>query len=292
MGTYETGLRTAISGINLGAMEFCYVPAGAFVMGSFDDEALNAELPLHEVNLPYHYWLARFPVTRAQYAEFVHYSGYDVDLSRWANGRERHPASELSWYDAQALARWLNDIWRMQGVLRGEWRVVLPSEAEWEKAARGGMLIPMTPLVQDIKTGVHHLLGTAPMIVNSDPARRFPWGERFESGAATVSRLGINRSTPVGSGRHAESPYGCLDMAGNVWEWTRSTFAPYPYVVGDGREKPDLSGDVSGRVLRGGSYRQPSRCATASFREWLEPLRRNQDCGVRLALVPESVAAI
>jgi formylglycine-generating enzyme required for sulfatase activity len=154
------------------------------------------------------------------------------------------------------------------------------------------MLIPMTPLVQDIKTGVHHLLGTAPMIVNSDPARRFPWGERFESGAATVSRLSINRSTPVGSGRHAESPYGCLDMAGNVWEWTRSTFAPYPYVAGDGREKPDLSGDVSGRVLRGGSYRQPSRCATASFREWLEPLRRNQDCGVRLALVPESVAAI
>ncbi len=285
MGIYRMGIRTAISGVALDTMEFCYVPAGSFVMGCVDDEALNAELPLHEAHLAKHYWLGRFPVTRAQYAEFVSLSGYDVDITRWSNGRERHPAVEISWHDALALCAWLTEHWRARGLLPREWRVGLPSEAEWEKAARGGVLVPLSPVIQDVRTGVHHLIGDVPMIVNPAPARRYPWGDVFHAGAANVMGLGVNRSVPVGSGRGGESPYGCLDMAGNVWEWTRSAFAAYPYVSNDGREDLALIDGVEGRVLRGGSFRQPARCATTSFRDWLDPLRRNRDCGVRLALL-------
>jgi hypothetical protein len=148
-------------------MQFCYVPAGPFWMGS---EKGGEYERLHQVDIPYDYWLGRYPVTNAQFAEFVADKGYEEAgfwpearaADRWKPGfyrdwgdewRERpsdygypftidnHPVVGVSWYEALAFARWLTRRWREKGWLPQDWQISLPSEAEWEKAARGGELV-------------------------------------------------------------------------------------------------------------------------------------------------------
>jgi len=188
-----------------------YVPAGEFTMGSdtYDDEK-----PIHSVNLDA-YYIDKFEVTNAKYAECVDAGVCDSPKQSASYTRtayysnpefDNYPVIYVSWDMAKTYCEW-----------RGG---RLPTEAEWEKAARG-------------------LDG-----------RTYPWGEDI-----SCDKLNYNNckgdTTKVGSYAAGVSPYGLYDMAGNVWEWTSSLYKPYPYTTNDGREDSLSS---NSRALRGGSW--------------------------------------
>jgi len=209
--------------------EMILIPAGEFLMGSDpgrDKDASESEQPQHTLYLP-DYYIARTPVTNAQYAAFVHATGHDLP-EHWKSrkppeGKGDHPMVHVSWEDAVAYCAWLSQ------VTGKPYR--LPSEAEWEKAARG------------------------------TDGRIYPWGdEPPDEGRCNSDK--VRATTPVGRySPQGDSPYGCADMAGNVWEWTRSLLGKevlkpdfrYPYSPGDGREDLKASADIL-RVVRGGSW--------------------------------------
>ena len=153
----------------------------------------------------------------------------------------------------------LGKLIRQQG-----WQVTLPSEAEWEKAARGR------------------------------DGRIFPWEGEFENSRANSGETGIGRTTAVGSFRSGASPCGCLDMAGNVWEWTRGlwgedVFEPaskYPYKQ-DEREDVNAPPGVL-RVLRGGAFVSDRRFVRCAFRSWNNPDYRFISIGFRVVVLPSS----
>jgi formylglycine-generating enzyme required for sulfatase activity len=224
--------------------ELILIPAGEFLMGSDPQEdqyAKKHEQPQHTMYLP-DYYLAKTPVANAQYAAFVEATDHERP-GHWkggkpARGKEDHPVVQVSWHDAVAYCNWLTE------VTGKAYR--LPSEAEWEKGARG------------------------------TDGRIYPWGNQWDSERCNSGQGGPGGTTPVGAYPEGASPYGLLDMAGNVWEWTRSLQGQdglkldfkYPYNPEDGRE--DL-GAKGLRVLRGGavSYVQwDVRCAS---RHWNPP---------------------
>ena len=159
--------------------------------------------------------------------------------------------------------------------------VALPGEAEWEKAARGGLEIPREPYLSPPRG-----LLTPPKTTlrpNPHPTSRYPWGDGFDPDKANTAETGLGTTTAVGTFPLGASPYGVLDLSGNVWEWTRSIPKDYPYDPTDGRE--DLQVDAP-RVLRGGSFviRWNAR---AAVRNWLNPSVRYRDYGFRVVVVPE-----
>jgi formylglycine-generating enzyme required for sulfatase activity len=202
----------------------CDVPAGPFLMGSDPKKDAQAnkdrELPQRSVTLGA-YQIAKYPVTVVEYACFVWATGHAEPKSphnhlTWTQQREGrldHPIVNVSWHDVVAYTKWLAE-------QTGQpWR--LPTEAEWEKAARG--------------TDGH----------------LYPWGNKWAVAKANTSVGKKGNTTPVDSYPDGASPYGVLDMAGNVWEWTSTIFKPYLYVATDGRERAESN---EGRVLRGGSW--------------------------------------
>jgi formylglycine-generating enzyme required for sulfatase activity len=203
--------------------ETVLIPAGEFLMGSEpreDGDARSDELFRHAVYLP-DYFMARTPVTNAQYAVFVEAAGRKPPAhwkdSRPPQGKVDHPVVWVSWYDAMAYCKWLAE------ATGQPYR--LPSEAEWEKAARGM------------------------------DGRVYPWGNEWDAEQCNTGESGRGGTTPVGSYPQGQgaSPYGVLDMAGNVWEWTRSKYKNYPYAPADGREDARAGADIL-RVMRGGSW--------------------------------------
>jgi formylglycine-generating enzyme required for sulfatase activity len=207
--------------------EMVEIPAGAFTMGS--NEGPEDERPAHEVTVRA-YSIDRFPVTNAEYAEFLNAqlarAGatarlYDIDDpdarihrrgERWLadKGYENHPVTEVSWAGAAAFC-----------VARGK---RLPTEAEWEKAARG------------------------------TDARRYPWGSQPPERRRAQFAAGWNETAPVDNFPGGASPYGVREMAGNAWQWVSSAYRPYPYSATDGREDPK-PGAVRG--TRGGGHDSP-----------------------------------
>src|SRR6266540_6559181 len=205
-----------------GEMEFVEVPAGKFMMGSSNqDEPPDDEKPQHTLDIPYDYFMARFPVTNAQYAAYVNAKGLIHPVSDWRDsGKGDHPVVNVSWNDAMAYCQWLNDL--PSNELPSGVVLRLPTEAEWEKAARG----------------------TDGLI--------YPWGNIFDKNKCNTDEGGKNDTTSVGAySPSGDSPYGAADMVGNVWEWTHSLFEKYPYEADDGREDENVSGD---HVQRGGSF--------------------------------------
>lgn len=200
------------------------VAAGAFVMGR--DDGPPDERPAHSVTLP-DFLIDRLPVTNRRYAAFLNAAGpltaqggrrYDSDdgdarihrvNGRWQvdAGYEEHPVMEVPWIGARDYCQWAG--------------AHLPSEAEWEKAARG-----------------------------SD-RRRYPWGDAAPDATRARFAAGWNDTRPVSAHPAGASPYGVLDMAGNAWEWVSSAYRPYPYRADDGREDP-VPGPV--RATRGGGH--------------------------------------
>jgi formylglycine-generating enzyme required for sulfatase activity len=234
--------------------EMVTVPAGPFTMGSpgtaLDEDA--AEKPVHQVDLA-EFRIDKCEVTNAQFARFLTamertqddagrewvwvdpYLQLEQANGEWRPkaGMEKLPVVNVTWYGATAYARWAGKR--------------LPTEAEWEKAARGA------------------------------DGRKFPWGPNMDH---SRFRLGFDRLLPVGSFPTGASPYGCLDMAGNVWEWTSSLFRPYPYVATDGREDPD---STDRRVARGGSWTGEPHIAHAAYRFRPYPTFRHCYLGFRCA---------
>lgn len=202
------------------------VPAGSFLMGSSDEEIVkvvrelgggelgpdvkwfSAERPQHRVYLD-EFYIDKYEVTNKKYKEFVDATGHPTPR-HWENGtypqgREDHPVVYVSWEDANAYCQWAGKR--------------LPTEQEWEKAARG------------------------------TDARIWPWGNTFDKAKCNVESWEGSDSKPVGSYPGGASPYGAYDMAGNVWEWTDSWYDAYP---GSKLRTPEFGKKL--RVLRGGSW--------------------------------------
>ena len=203
----------------------CNVPAGVFLMG-------NGRHGLQ----PYPvdgaaFAIARYPVTVAEYACFIREYPHRAPL-KWRKQMEglNHPVTFMTWGDALAYAAWLTE-------RTGQpWR--LPSEAEWEKAA-----------CWNPHTGATTL---------------YPWGASFDESYCNTYSGGISGTLAVGMYPHGGSPCGAQDMSGNVYEWTHSRFAPYPYSIHDGREDESVAGK---RTIRGGSWASHDEHATAVYRK-------------------------
>lgn len=200
--------------LNVDHMRFSFVPRGPFWMGAADEP--DAILHLNE-SLNHDYWIARAPVTIAQMKQFVISSGYQPKEPDCLQGAENRPVVFVTWHDCQAFCEWLTGRW--QNKLPKGWRVMLPSEPEWEKAARGGLQIPQSLRYATPETGFPDAQMT--LRDNPFPQRVYPWGDEF---LADHTNVGMNVGAPSTPGCFAQgrNPYGCDDMAGNVWEWTRS----------------------------------------------------------------------
>ena len=252
---------------------FVEIPAGTFLMGSTkgDQLASDAEKPQHKLSLP-RYYVARYPVTVAQFRAFVDASGYIPEDEDCLHGLLNHPVVDITWYEALKYCQWLTERLRewegtpepLACLLRQEgWQVTLPSEAEWEKAARG------------------------------NDGRRYPWGDMPDPTRDNYGETGILRTSAMGCFPTGASPFGCLDMAGNVVEWTRSLWGVdpgkpdyrYPYKPRDGRESLKAARNVA-RVLRGGVFISPLRLMRCAYRFRLNPLDSGADVGFRVAVCP------
>jgi len=232
----------------------CDVPAGDFTMGSdkaHDPEARDNEQPQYEIFVP-HFQIAAYPVTVAEYGHYltanpkvaVPKTAGDVTWQKQQT-RADHPVVLISWLDAIAYAQWVAQ------VMGQPWR--LPTEAEWEKAARG-----------------------------SD-GRIYPWGNTWEKARTNTSDGGPKTTTPVGTyvEKADASPYGVHEMAGNVWEWTSSIYQQHPPYRVDTCEND--SDRTSARVLRGGSWLDNPWNARAANRLRYDPFNSSGYSGVRLA---------
>jgi formylglycine-generating enzyme required for sulfatase activity len=240
-----------------GGIEFVRVPKGKFIMGSKDDNKLayGNEKPQHTVEIPHDYWIARYPVTNDQFAKFVEATQHKHEWARDWQSKLDHPVVNVSWQDAMDYCKWLNE--RLHAEI-GDGEIRLPTEAEWEKAARG------------------------------ERGNEWPWGNEFDKTKCNSSeggKGGKGGTTPVGAySPQGDSPYGAADMAGNVWEWCHSIWKPYPYKVDDGREE---SGS-GGRVLRGGAWNFIEGFARCAFRSRDSPGGRLGNVGLRVVVAPNS----
>jgi len=237
------------------------VPAGEFLMGAqkkdsskpnYDPEASSSESPVHPVCLG-EYRIGRYPVTVCEYQRFVDDGGYTKEDHWPSKGFGKWPAPEewedqlqhpnrpvvcVSWYEAAAYAAWAG--------------CRLPTEAEWERAARG------------------------------TDGRRYPWGDDEPNPALLNSwESRIHEPTPVGLYPGGASPNGVLDMAGNVWEWCSDWYGGYADA-----EVSDPRGPASGpaRVVRGGSWGSYARLCRSAYRDGIEPERRGGRLGFRVVL--------
>jgi formylglycine-generating enzyme required for sulfatase activity len=240
---------------------FIRIPSGKFLMGSDrkqDKSIAEYEGPQHELDLPYDYYVARYPVTVAQYKSFIEQTGYKTPYEKSLLGVSNHPVSYVTWYDAMEYCRWLSAKMKAlsldklknsrseeqfafwQGLTEGNLHLSLPSEAEWEKAARGM------------------------------DGRIYPWGNDFDSNCANIESTGIGMTTTVGCFSSGSSPYGVMDMSGNVWEWTRSLWEEYPYVLGKAREDVNAPNEIR-RVVRGGHFGHRPEIARCACRHGSNP---------------------
>ncbi|HSO27015.1 MAG TPA: SUMF1/EgtB/PvdO family nonheme iron enzyme [Anaerolineales bacterium] len=259
---------------------FVLIPAGDFLMGSNrkkDRHAPEDEMPQHKLSVT-DYYIMRYPVTNDQYAQFVAATNHRAPLF-WREGQpsageEQNPVVGVAYNDALAFCRWAAQETGLP--LR------LPTEPEWEKAARG------------------------------PDGRLYPWGDQWEEGRCNSSEAKIGGVTPVGQFSPAgDSPYGVGETAGNVQEWISSLYGPYPYDATDGREVlvnnlnpsellPKLrdtgctmlidswEAALDKSMLRGGSFLESkfeSRCA---YRSWAAPMHRSGDTGFRCVYEQDS----
>jgi formylglycine-generating enzyme required for sulfatase activity/energy-coupling factor transporter ATP-binding protein EcfA2 len=243
-------------------MEFRTVPAGPFRMGSEQDEQIGLpnEWPAHDCDLPYQYRIGKYSVTVAQFREYIEATGTNLEPSYGLHEPVNQPMTWVSWFGAMAFCRWLEDRWRKNGLLEDDWSVTLPSEAEWEKAARG-------------------LDG-----------RRYPWGNEPNGALANTKEAGSDISA-IGCFPDGASPYGCEEMIGNVWEWTRSLWGKdkrepsyvYPYVKEDGREDIAASSEIF-HVVRGASRFFSLKNARCAVRQ--PEFNSHGFIGFRVAVLP------
>ena len=227
-------------------MEMVYVPEGTFIMGSEDSDADGDEKPVRHVRLDA-YWIDKYEVNNAQYAQCVADGGCTTPglvrsytrTSYYGNAEyDNYPVVNVDWHQAQNYCQWAG----------GD----LPTEAQWEKAARGA------------------------------EGNKYPWGD--ESPNSNLANYNDNNgdTTAVGSYPRGASPYGAMDMAGNVWEWVKDwykdTYDPAQ------TDEPEGPGSGTNRVLRGGSWISYVRFMRSSYRYSVNPTVTDDDVGFRCVL--------
>ena len=246
-----------------------HIPAGEFKMGGSDDEAFDDELPVHDVYLDAFY-IDKYPVTNAQFKEFVdanplwkkpktssffrqikYHDGYYLlhwDKDNFPKERYNHPVVNVSWYAAMAYAHWIGKR--------------LPTEAEWEKAARGGL-----------------------------PEQKYPWGDMIDGSKANYEKR-RQHTTPVG--RYPANGYELYDMVGNVWEWCLDEWDKSYYAFTT-KENPLCGGSIDGivrnymnskslHVLRGGSWYNSVENVRTAKRSGSIPTYANLNIGFRCVM--------
>ncbi|MCP4428326.1 MAG: SUMF1/EgtB/PvdO family nonheme iron enzyme [Chloroflexi bacterium] len=249
------------------------IPAGTFLMG---DEK-------REIKIDTPFAIARYPVTNGQFERFVTDGGY---TEKWQNcwtpdgwqyrtennwqeprywddlkwNRPNQPVVGVSWYEALAFCNWLTHQLRAANELTAQQTVALPTEAEWERAAR-------------------HTDG-----------RKYPWGEKWRDGIANSKEAGLERTTAVSIFPHNRTEAGVLDMSGNVWEWCQTRWRdekrkeyPERYDGNDGRE--ELSGDIW-RVVKGSAYYSDANALRCAYRVGNYPYNGRDDLGFRVCVRP------
>jgi formylglycine-generating enzyme required for sulfatase activity len=230
-------------------LDCVYVPAGPFPMGSDprrDNFSRPEEEPQHEVMLSA-YHIGRYPVTNAQFAAFAAQTDYAFT---YPAGRDLHPVVHEHFAQVNAFCAWL--------AAENGLNVRLPSEAEWEKAARG------------------------------DDGRLYPWGDAWDTQRLNSAQGGANETTPVAQyDALGLSPHGVADMVGNIWEWVSDWFddACYSRRAGQGAVV-DPHGPETGthRVLRGASFYHRQSGARVARRHKYIPASRCYDIGFRVAV--------
>ncbi len=251
----STALTSAQQAASMDGM--ILIPAGAFVMGSTGKEGKVGfdigvdELPQHEVYLD-SYHIDQFELTNLQYGRFIKATGRpapgdpkDPEYYTWADnevpkGHERYPVVYVTWYDAEAYCQWAGKR--------------LPTEEEWEKAARG------------------------------TEGRAWPWGNQFDPSRCNVLETELGWLAQVGSFPQGVSPYGVHDLCGNVAEWTSSWYKAYP-----GNTLKRASFGEQYKVCRGGAWAAPAGpYARATNRNLAQPLDyRHRTVGFRCAMDPQ-----
>jgi len=239
-------------------LEFVRVPAGEFLMGSSnaDQDAFSDERPQHRVYLD-EYLIGKCPVTNRQYRAFVQTTGQWAPI-HWKNGqiprgKEDHPTVHVSWSDAVAFCKWASQVTGRP--------VRLPTEAEWEKAARG----PST---------------------GSGDGRKYPWGDQAPTAKLLNYNRRVNDTTPVGSYPDGASPYGALDMAGNVREWVADLYHATYYASSPAQNPAGTFSGEGPRVVRGGSWNDDLLSVRAAARLRRVPVNRYENTGFRCTLSP------
>jgi len=239
---------------NCPPLEMVTIPAGVFWMGSDkrrDPKAWDGETPQHQVHLDA-YAIGRYPVTNVQYAVFVRSTQHRAPRywqdGRMPAGKEQYPVPGVDWHDACAFCEWVSAHTRQS--------IRLASEAEWEKAARG------------------------------TDGRIYPWGDAPPTPTlCNFADSKLEGTTPVGSYLAGASPYGVLDMAGNVWEWTGDWYDASYYAHAPARNPAGpVTGDI--RVLRGGSYLNLAELVRCAYRLNFYPYRWDTLFGFRVVASP------
>ncbi len=251
------------------------VPASSFTMGSLDNSLslVGKETPQRQVDLAT-FRVSRYPVTNVQFAAFVRAGGYQK-RQYWTGAGWEHkerdggigpralgdlfnlpnyPVVGVSWYEALAFCAWLTGQLRQGGELVGDEEISLPSELQWEKAARGV------------------------------DGRVYPWGNDADPERANYADTGIGATSAVGCFPGGASPHGAEDLSGNVWEWCRTKFQDS---YDDYRDDNDLEGSDR-RVLWGGSFAYFARLVRCTYRNWNQPALRSAGLGFRLVLASPS----
>lgn len=203
----------------IGNIDFIKIPSGEFLMGS---DFMNGARPQRSVSIAYNYWISVYPIVNFQYAKFIKSRVNDAEFGD-------HPVVNVSWLDAIAYVNWLNKTFIKELPIRYKFR--LPSESEWEKAARG------------------------------TDGRLYPWGNKHyaysNSSGSNIGTTSVFAYSPQG-----DSPYGVADMVGNVWEWTRSTWR----FLDDSDAELEKYFSME-RIVRGGSFNDNEVVASCPTRQ-------------------------
>ena len=218
--------------------EMVLIPAGSFEMCDHFDEGDNDELPVHIVELD-PFYMDAYQVTVGQFKQFVEDSGYDYD--NWDDVADKysptnqHPMISVSWNNAFAYTEWVGKR--------------LPTEAEWEYAARGGLA-----------------------------GKRYPWGDEDPTADKANYDWSVGKTSPVGS--YVANGYGLYDMAGNIWEWCADRY-DREYYKNSPAKNPLGPETGSYRVLRGGSWINTPYTLRVAYRGNNPPYRRRSNHGFR-----------
>jgi len=240
---------------------FVEIPAGPFQMGS---DEYSSERPPHSIDLQTFY-VARYPTTVAQFQAFVDATDFEPGSDNALQDPASRPVRYVTWHEALAYCNWLTETlktWEhtpeflVKRLAQG-WRFTLPTEAQWEKAARG------------------------------EDGRTYPWGKDTDNNKANYGDTGIGVTSAVGCFPGGKSPFGVEDMSGNVWEWCLSKYEKYPY-KDDRRNRIDKSRDS--RVVRGGAFYLNVGSVRCAFRYGRSPPTRYDYSGFRVVFSPSTSA--